>query len=130
MQRRRFVSLACQTAIVGPIAAHGRTASIGPRGHDPRAHRPSHPRTGNVPLTGTLVGFGQAVQKGAGAAFAEINARNWYLWPPNSPSHLVDDGYDPERSVANIKNILQGALNPGLALVRGHAQQHGHHPAD
>ena len=53
----------------------------------------------NARQTYTTSGF-------TGAAFAEINAQGG-IYGRQIRLHLVDDGYDPERSVANIKNILQ-----------------------
>ena len=105
MQRRRFVSLACQTAIVGAWPAWALQASA-QEGTTPGLTDQAIHIASSVPLTGTLVGFGQAVQKGAGAAFAEINAQGG-IYGRQIRLHLVDDGYDPERSVANIKNIIQ-----------------------
>ena len=105
MQRRRFVSLACQTAIAGAWPAWALQASA-QEGTTPGLTDQAIHIASSVPLTGTLVGFGQAVQKGAGAAFAEINAQGG-IYGRQIRLHLVDDGYDPERSVANIKNILQ-----------------------
>ena len=105
MQRRRFVSLASQTAIVGAWPAWALQASA-QEGNAPGVTDQTIQISSSVPLSGSLVGFGQAVQKGAGAAFAEINAQGG-INGRQIRLHLVDDGYETERSVDNIKKIIQ-----------------------
>ena len=105
MHRRRFVSLASQTAIVGAWPAWALQASA-QEGNAPGVTDQTIQISSSVPLSGSLVGFGQAVQKGAGAAFAEINAQGG-IYGRQIRLHLVDDGYETERSVDNIKKIIQ-----------------------
>ena len=107
MQRRRFVSLACQTAIAGAWPAWALQASA-QEGTTPGLTDQAIHIASSVPLTGTLVGFGQAVQKGAGAAFAEINAQGG-IYGRQIRLHLVDDGYDPSARWPTSKTSFKSA---------------------
>jgi branched-chain amino acid transport system substrate-binding protein len=59
----------------------------------------------SAPLTGPLASAGQSVQLGTQAAFEEINAQGGI---DRRPLHLslLDDGYVPDRSVTNVKQLL------------------------
>ena len=65
-------------------------------------------------LTGPLAGFGQGIQQGVNAAFAEVNEQGGI---GGRPLHyaLVDDGYKPETSVDNVKQLLSN--NKVVALM-------------
>lgn len=105
MQRRRFVSLASQAAMVGAWPTWALQASA-QENAAPGVTDQAITISSSVPLSGTLVGFGRAIQQGAGAAFAEINAQGG-IYGRQLHLNLVDDGYDPERSVVNIQKIIQ-----------------------
>jgi branched-chain amino acid transport system substrate-binding protein len=59
----------------------------------------------SAPLTGPLATAGEAIQLGALAAFNEINTQGGI---GKRPVHLtlIDDGYVPDRSVVNVKQLL------------------------
>lgn len=105
MQRRRFVSLASQAVIAGAwptwaLQASAQEAAV------PGVTEQALTIASSLALTGTLAGFGQAVQQGAGAAFAEANAAGG-IHGRQLKLHLVDDGYVPERTTENVKKIFQ-----------------------
>ena len=104
MQRRRFISHMTQAAIgmaVPTWATTGYAQETAPGVTDQSLTIAS-----SLALTGTLAGFGQAIEQGAGAAFAQVNAQGG-VHGRQLKLALVDDGYDPERTVANVKKILQ-----------------------
>src|SRR5574344_1294756 len=73
MQRRRFISHMTQAAIgmaVPTWATTGYAQETAPGVTDQRITIAS-----SLALTGTLAGFGQAIEQGAGAAFAQVNAQ-------------------------------------------------------
>ncbi len=59
-------------------------------------------------LTGPLAGFGQGIQQGVNAAFAEINEQGGIN---GRPLHfaLTDDAYKPESSVENVRQMLSSS---------------------
>jgi branched-chain amino acid transport system substrate-binding protein len=59
-------------------------------------------------LTGPLAGFGQGIQQGVNAAFAEVNEQGGIN---GRPLHfeLIDDAYKPESSVDNVKQLLSSS---------------------
>lgn len=59
----------------------------------------------SAPLTGPLAFAGEGIKLGAQAAFNEINAQGGI---DKRPLHLtlIDDGYVPDRSVTNVKQLL------------------------
>src|SRR5574344_3144862 len=104
MQRRRFISHMTQAAIgmaVPAWATTGYTQDMAPGVTDQSLTIAS-----SLALTGTLAGFGKAIEQGAGAAFAQVNAQGG-VHGRQLKLALVDDGYEPERTVANVKKILQ-----------------------
>jgi len=62
----------------------------------------------SAPLSGPLVDFGKDIQSGAGAAFAEVNARGG-VHGRSVQLQILDDGYVPERSVVNVKKFIADA---------------------
>lgn len=114
MQRRRFISLASQAAVAvaGPAWALRGWAQEGAA--VPGVTDQTITIGSSLALTGTLAGFGQAIEQGAGAAFAQVNAQGG-VHGRQLKLALVDDGYEPERSVANVKKILQDGS--ALALL-------------
>lgn len=68
----------------------------------------------SAPLTGPLASAGEAVQLGTQAAFNEANTQGGINKRPLYQS-VLDDGYAPERSEINVKQLLN---NPNvLALM-------------
>lgn len=104
MQRRRFVSLASHAAVVGTWPTWAMQAAA--QETAPGVSEQALTIASSLALTGTLAGFGQAVQQGAGAAFAEVNAAGG-VHGRQLRLELVDDGYVPERTAANVKKIFQ-----------------------
>jgi len=112
MQRRQFVSLACRTG-----AAMAAAPALLPSAHAqdaPGVTARSITIGCSAPVTGPLLGFGNEIQQGAGAAIAQINARGG-VHGRNVQLQLVDDGYVPERTLANVKQII--AQGSALALL-------------
>lgn len=105
MQRRRFVSLASQAVIAGAWPTWALQASA-QEAAAPGVTEQVLTIASSLALTGTLAGFGQAVQQGAGAAFAEANAAGG-VHGRQLKLELVDDGYVPERTAENVKKIFQ-----------------------
>ncbi len=115
MDRRRFVSLACRTGatlLAAPAlvpAAHAQDAP----GVTARAIQIAC----SAPTTGPLLNFGSDIQQGAGAAFAQANARGG-VHGRSVQLQIVDDGYVPERTVANVRQIIsQGSALALLSCV-------------
>ena len=112
MDRRHFLSLAGRAgtaALAGPALlplAHAQDA--------PGVTAKSLSIVSSAPLTGPLLGFGNDIQQGAGAAFAQANARGG-IHGRSVQLQIVDDGYVPERSLANVRQII--AQNSTLALL-------------
>jgi ABC-type branched-subunit amino acid transport system substrate-binding protein len=114
MQRRQFVSLASGAAVAATVAPvfvrnaiaqeagiTGKTITIGCSGA----------------LTGPLAGLGQDVKLGAEAALAHINSRGG-VNGRTLQFNIVDDGYVPQRTTDNIKQILsQGSAFALLSCV-------------
>ena len=101
MQRRQFVSLLSGTAgvLAAPVFMRnawaqeggitGKTLTIGC----------------SASLTGPLAGFGQDIKQGAEAALAQINARGG-INGRTVQLTLVDDGYVPQRTIDNVKQMI------------------------
>ena len=68
----------------------------------------------SAPVTGPLLGFGNDIRQGAGAAFAQANARGG-VHGRSVQLQLLDDGYEPERTLANVKQVV--AQGSALALL-------------
>ncbi len=113
MQRRRFVSLASHAAAWGACSAWSLPA-FAQDALVPGVTESTLTIASSLALTGTLAGFGEAVQQGAGAAFAQANAQGG-VHGRQLKLNLVDDGYVPERTAANVKKILQE--HSALALL-------------
>lgn len=68
-------------------------------------------------MSGPLSGFGSDIQQGAGAAFAQVNARGG-IHGRTVQLQMVDDAYEPERTVSNVKQIIsQGSAFALLSCV-------------
>lgn len=68
-------------------------------------------------MSGPLSGFGSDIQQGAGAAIAQANARGG-VHGRTVQLQMVDDAYEPERTLANVKQIIgQGSAFALLSCV-------------
>ena len=71
----------------------------------------------SVALSGPLAGFGTDLRQGAEAAIAQINARGG-VHGRALQLHMVDDGYVPQRTIDNVKQMLgQGSAFALLSCV-------------
>lgn len=101
MQRRHF--LASASALTLPTVFNARFA-----------HAATTPPSNaliigcSAALTGPLAGLGQGIQQGVNAAFAEINQQGGINGRPLHYS-LVDDAYQPESSLSNVKQLLSNS---------------------
>jgi ABC-type branched-subunit amino acid transport system substrate-binding protein len=113
MQRRQFVTLASHTTAVlaAPVFMRnawaqeggitGKTLTIGC----------------SAALSGPLAGFGQDIKQGAEAALAHINSRGG-VHGRTLQFNMVDDGYVPQRTTDNIKQMIgQGSAFALLSCV-------------
>lgn len=113
MQRRQFVTLVSHTtaALAAPVFMRnawaqeggitGKTLTIGC----------------SAALSGPLAGFGQDIKQGAEAALAHINSRGG-VHGRTLQFNMVDDGYVPQRTTDNIKQMIgQGSAFALLSCV-------------
>jgi len=113
MRRRQFVTLASHTtaALAAPVFMRnawaqeggitGKTLTIGC----------------SAALSGPLAGFGQDIKQGAEAALAHINGRGG-VHGRTLQFNMVDDGYVPQRTTDNIKQMIgQGSAFALLSCV-------------
>ena len=113
MQRRQFVTLASHTtaALAAPVFMRnawaqeggitGKTLTIGC----------------SAALSGPLAGFGQDIKQGAEAALAHINSRGG-VHGRTLQFNMVDDGYVPQRTTDNVKQMIgQGSAFALLSCV-------------
>ncbi len=113
MQRRQFVTLASHTTAVlaAPVFMRnawaqeggitGKTLTIGC----------------SAALSGPLAGFGQDIKQGAEAALAHINGRGG-VHGRTLQFNMVDDGYVPQRTTDNVKQMIgQGSAFALLSCV-------------
>ena len=114
MQRRQFVSLACRgTALAAVPFLHGPAHAQDAPGVTARAVTIAC----SAPLSGPLVGFGTDIQQGAGAAIAHANARGG-VQGRSVQLQILDDGYEPERTLANVRQVIgQGSALALLSCV-------------
>ncbi len=56
-------------------------------------------------VTGPLAGFGEDIRLGAGAALAQINSKGG-IHGRTLALNIMDDTYDPVRSLSNVKHML------------------------
>lgn len=113
MQRRQFVTLASSSAAVlaAPVFMRnawaqeggitGKTLAIGC----------------SAALSGPLAGFGQDIKLGVEAALSHINGRGG-VHGRKLQFNMVDDGYVPQRTTSNIKQMIdQGSAFALLSCV-------------
>lgn len=111
MHRRQFVVRAAQSAAV--LSAPSLMLSAQAQ-ETPGLSARSLTVGCSAAMSGPLSGFGTDIQQGAGAAFAQVNARGG-LHGRSVQLAMVDDAYEPERTVTNVKQIL--AQGSALALL-------------
>lgn len=113
MQRRQFVSLVSSSSAVlaAPVFLRnafaqeggitGKTITIG----------------SSAALTGPLAGFGVDIKQGVEAAMAHINSRGG-INGRTLQLNMVDDAYEPKRTVDNVKQMIgQGSAFALLTCV-------------
>jgi branched-chain amino acid transport system substrate-binding protein len=101
MQRRQFVSLlssavALTAAPVLVRSAHAQEAGLSAK---------SIAIGCSADVTGPLAAFGEDIRQGAGAALAQINLRGG-IHGRTLQLNIMDDMYNPERTVENVKQML------------------------
>ena len=114
MQRRQFVLQAGRAAALAAAPAFVLPA----RAQDAPGVSAKALSIGcSAAMSGPLLGFGTDIQLGAGAAFAQANARGG-VHGRTLQLQMVDDAYDPERTLANVKQIIgQGSALALLSCV-------------
>ncbi len=113
MQRRQFVTqVSCATAVLAtPLLMRsawaeeagvtGKTITIGC----------------SAALSGPLAGFGQDIKKGVEAALSQLNAKGG-INGRTLQFNMVDDGYVPQRTTDNVKQMIsQGNVFALLSCV-------------
>lgn len=101
MQRRQFVSLVSSAVAItaAPVlvrSAHAQEAGLSAK---------SIAIGCSADVTGPLAAFGEDIRQGAGAALAHINARGG-IHGRTLQLNIMDDTYDPQRTVNNVKQML------------------------
>jgi ABC-type branched-subunit amino acid transport system substrate-binding protein len=113
MQRRQFVSLASSAAALAAAPAFVRSALAQDAGLSAKAITIGC----SAAMTGPLAGFGTDIKQGAEAAMAHINAHGG-IQGRTLQLHMVDDGYVPQRTTENVKQMLsQGTAFALLSCV-------------
>lgn len=116
MQRRQFVSLVSSVAAMAaaPVlvrSAYAQEAGVGPK-------RISIGCSADV--TGPLAAFGEDIRQGAGAALAQINGKGG-IHGRTLELNIMDDTYNPARSLSNVKQMLAGGNTLALLSCVGTA---------
>ena len=101
MQRRQFVSLVSSAVAItaAPVllsSAHAQEAGLSAK---------TIAIGCSADVTGPLAAFGEDIRQGAGAALAQINGRGG-IHGRTLQLNIMDDTYDPARSVDNVKQML------------------------
>lgn len=110
MQRRQFV-LSTAAALAAPAVLRNALAQEG------GLSGKSLTIGCSAALSGPLAGFGTDLRQGAEAAIAQINARGG-VHGRALQLHMVDDGYVPQRTIDNVKQMLgQGSAFALLSCV-------------
>ena len=71
-------------------------------------------------VTGPLAAFGEDIRQGAGAALAQINGKGG-IHGRTLELNIMDDTYDPARSLSNVKQMLAGGNTLALLSCVGTA---------
>lgn len=113
MQRRQFVTLASHTTAVLAAPAFMRNAWAQEGGITGKTLTIGC----SAALSGPLAGFGQDIKQGAEAALAHINSRGG-IHGRTLQFNMVDDGYVPQRTTENVKQMIgQGSAFALLSCV-------------
>ena len=101
MQRRQFVSLVSSAAAIAATpallgSAYAQEAGLGAKSISIGC---------SADVTGPLAGFGEDIRQGAGAALAQINGKGG-IHGRTLALNIMDDTYDPVRSLSNVKHML------------------------
>ena len=102
MQRRQFVSL-----VSGAMALAGAPALMRSAYAQEAAGVGAKSITigCSADVTGPLAGFGEDIRQGAGAALAQINGKGG-IHGRTVQLNIMDDMYEPPRTVENVKKML------------------------
>ena len=101
MQRRQFVSLVSSAAAIAAAPVLVRSALAQEAGVGPKSISIGC----SADVTGPLAAFGEDIRQGAGAALAHINSKGG-IHGRTLELNIMDDTYDPARSVSNVKQML------------------------
>ena len=113
MQRRQFVSLVSSGAAVLAAPAFVRNAWAQEGGITGKTLTIGS----SAALSGPLAGFGVDIKKGVEAAMAHINGRGG-INGRTLQLNMVDDAYEPKRTVDNVKQMIdQGSAFALLTCV-------------
>lgn len=111
MQRRQFVLCAAATVAAPAFVRPAHAQDV------PGLSAKAIAIGCSAAMSGPLAGFGSDIQQGAGAAFAHANARGG-VHGRSVQLQMVDDAYEPERTLANVQQIIgQGSAFALLSCV-------------
>ncbi len=113
MQRRQFVSLVSSAVALTASPVLMRSAYAQEAGVSAKSIAIGC----SADVTGPLAAFGEDIRQGAGAALAQINGRGG-IHGRTLQLNIMDDQYDPARTVENVKQMLtQGSTFALLSCV-------------
>jgi ABC-type branched-subunit amino acid transport system substrate-binding protein len=101
MQRRQFVSLVSSAVALTASPVLMRSAYAQEAGVSAKSIAIGC----SADVTGPLAAFGEDIRQGAGAALAQINGRGG-IHGRTLQLNIMDDMYDPPRTVENVKHML------------------------
>lgn len=101
MQRRQFVSLVSSAVAITAAPVWVRSAYAQEAGVSAKSIAIGC----SADVTGPLAAFGEDIRQGAGAALAQINGRGG-IHGRTLQLNIMDDKYDPPRTVENVKQML------------------------
>ena len=101
MQRRQFVSLVSSAVALTASPVLMRSAYAQEAGVSAKSIAIGC----SADVTGPLAAFGEDIRQGAGAALAQINGRGG-IHGRTLQLNIMDDKYDPPRTVENVKQML------------------------
>ncbi|WP_027994830.1 ABC transporter substrate-binding protein [Simplicispira psychrophila] len=101
MQRRQFVSLVSSAVAITAAPVLVRSAYAQEAGLSAKSIAIGC----SADVTGPLAAFGEDIRQGAGAALAQINGRGG-IHGRTLQLNIMDDKYEPPRTVENVKQML------------------------
>ena len=101
MQRRQFVSLVSSAVAITAAPVWVRSVYAQEAGVSAKSIAIGC----SADVTGPLAAFGEDIRQGAGAALAQINGRGG-IHGRTLQLNIMDDKYDPPRTVENVKQML------------------------